>query len=974
MTDYKHTLNLPETDFPMRGNLAKREPETLARWAEMDLYKAIRTARAGCEKFILHDGPPYANGDIHIGHSVNKILKDIIIKSRTLSNMDAPYVPGWDCHGLPIELNVEKQVGKAGDKVNAKEFRQKCREYAQSQVDGQRNDFKRLMVLGDWDKPYLTMDFKFEANIIRTLGRIAGNGHMHKGAKPVNWCMDCGSALAEAEVEYQDKKSVAIDVKFEFVNEHEILNRFTFTDFNQNDYLGRKTSIVIWTTTPWTLPANEAVSVHPGIEYALVHLKESDELLVLAAELVNDAMGRYGIDSDGFDSIAFAKGADFGWVLDGEKVTEPTKVIHPFMPSESSVSNDQNLKEVFVITGLHVTADSGTGSVHTAPMHGADDYTVSNKYGIASKLMLVSDEGFFIESEAMQALELSGLSVADKGNFKVLGILNEKGALLKKLNIKHSYPHCWRHKSPIIFRATPQWFISMQQGGLLEQAMHEVENTVDWRPSWGKARIEAMMGTRPDWCISRQRTWGVPIALFVHKVTGDLHPDTQSLIESVAKKVELEGIDAWFDLDPKELLGDESDQYQKITDTLDVWFDSGVTHAAVLEEHPELHVPADLYLEGSDQHRGWFQSSLLTSVAARGKAPYKTVLTHGFTVDGDGKKMSKSLGNVMSPQSVVNKLGADILRLYVASTDYTSEMTVSDVILNRTADSYRRIRNTLRFLLANINGFDPKTDMLKPEELLPLDSWMVDQAHKLQEEIRHNYDEYQTMNIYQKLHHFCVNELGGFYLDVIKDRQYTTQENSAARRSAQTALYHVAEAMLRWIAPILSFTAEEAWDQMPAPVNGEREESVLLSLWYEGLFASNNQEFDDAFWRRIMTVKTEVNKLLEKARNEKTVGASLSADVILSVDGKLANDLASLGDELRFVTITSSAKVVAFDESLGEQTDLEGLRVSITASEEEKCDRCWHHSEDVGKHKDHESLCGRCVENVDGAGEKRAFA
>ena len=974
MTDYKHTLNLPETDFPMRGNLAKREPETLARWAEMDLYKAIRTARAGCEKFILHDGPPYANGDIHIGHSVNKILKDIIIKSRTLSNMDAPYVPGWDCHGLPIELNVEKQVGKAGDKVNAKEFRQKCREYAQSQVDGQRNDFKRLMVLGDWDKPYLTMDFKFEANIIRTLGRIAGNGHMHKGAKPVNWCMDCGSALAEAEVEYQDKKSVAIDVKFEFVNEHEILNRFTFTDFNQNDYLGRKTSIVIWTTTPWTLPANEAVSVHPGIEYALVHLKESDELLVLAAELVNDAMGRYGIDSDGFDSIAFAKGADFGWVLDGEKVTEPTKVIHPFMPSESSVSNDQNLKEVFVITGLHVTADSGTGSVHTAPMHGADDYTVSNKYGIASKLMLVSDEGFFIESEAMQALELSGLSVADKGNFKVLGILNEKGALLKKLNIKHSYPHCWRHKSPIIFRATPQWFISMQQGGLLEQAMHEVENTVDWRPSWGKARIEAMMGTRPDWCISRQRTWGVPIALFVHKVTGDLHPDTQSLIESVAKKVELEGIDAWFDLDPKELLGDESDQYQKITDTLDVWFDSGVTHAAVLEEHPELHVPADLYLEGSDQHRGWFQSSLLTSVAARGKAPYKTVLTHGFTVDGDGKKMSKSLGNVMSPQSVVNKLGADILRLYVASTDYTSEMTVSDVILNRTADSYRRIRNTLRFLLANINGFDPKTDMLKPEELLPLDSWMVDQAHKLQEEIRHNYDEYQTMNIYQKLHHFCVNELGGFYLDVIKDRQYTTQENSAARRSAQTALYHVAEAMLRWIAPILSFTAEEAWDQMPAPVSGEREESVLLSLWYEGLFASNNQEFDDAFWRRIMTVKTEVNKLLEKARNEKTVGASLSADVILSVDGKLANDLASLGDELRFVTITSSAKVVAFDESLGEQTDLEGLRVSITASEEEKCDRCWHHSEDVGKHKDHESLCGRCVENVDGAGEKRAFA
>ncbi|OUR69327.1 isoleucine--tRNA ligase, partial [Bermanella sp. 47_1433_sub80_T6] len=543
-----------------------------------------------------------------------------------------------------------------------------------------------------------------------------------------------------------------------------------------------------------------------------------------------------------------------------------------------------------------------------------------------------------------------------------------------KVNIKHSYPHCWRHKSPIIFRATPQWFISMSQGGLLEQAMAEVENSVEWRPDWGKARIESMMATRPDWCISRQRTWGVPIALFVHKETGDLHPDTQALIETVAKKVEEQGIDAWFDLEPVELLGDDADKYQKITDTLDVWFDSGVTHAAVLEEHPELHVPADLYLEGSDQHRGWFQSSLLTSVAARGKAPYKTVLTHGFTVDGDGKKMSKSLGNVMSPQSVVNKLGADILRLWVASTDYTSEMTVSDQILNRTADSYRRIRNTMRFLLANINGFDPKKDMLKPEELLPLDAWIVDQANSLQAEIRESYNEYQIMNIYQKLHHFCVNELGGFYLDVIKDRQYTTQKDSAARRSAQTALYHVCEAMLRWISPIMSFTAEEAWEQMPAPAQGEREESVLLALWYEDLFESNNKEFDDAFWRRTMTVKTEVNKLLEKARNEKVVGASLSSEVTLYVGGELAADLNRLGDELRFVLITSSATVKAFDENSGQATDVDGLRVEIKASEHEKCDRCWHHVPDVGTHKEHETLCGRCVENVDGSGEKRAFA
>ena len=968
MTDYKSTLNLPETDFPMRGNLAKREPATLKKWQEMDLYKAIREARAGRNKFILHDGPPYANGNIHIGHSVNKILKDIIIKAQTLSGNDAPYVPGWDCHGLPIELNVEKDIGKAGVNVDAKTFRQKCREYAQTQVDGQREDFKRLMVLGDWDKPYLTMDYKFEANIIRTLGRIAGNGHLHKGEKPVNWCMDCGSALAEAEVEYQDKKSVAIDVKFAFSNTKDLLSKFSI-EKDTSEFESKTASIVIWTTTPWTLPANEAVSVHPSIEYALVYLKEADEILLIAAELVKDAMERYGIAADGFETLGFAKGADFGWVRE-ETDSAPFSVKHPFMPADDGAAE----KFVPVITGLHVTADSGTGSVHTAPFHGADDYIVSNKYGVTSKLMLVSDEGLFVESDALKALELTGLSVADKGNFKVLGILNEKGALQKKVNIKHSYPHCWRHKSPIIFRATPQWFISMNQGGLLEKAMHEVENTVDWRPDWGKARIDSMMNSRPDWCISRQRTWGVPIALFVHKVTGELHPDTQALIETVAKKVEGEGIDAWFDLEAKDLLGDEAAEYQKITDTLDVWFDSGVTHAAVLEEHPELHVPADLYLEGSDQHRGWFQSSLLTSVAARGKAPYKTVLTHGFTVDGEGKKMSKSLGNVMSPQDVVNKLGADILRLWVASTDYTSEMTVSDEILNRTADSYRRIRNTTRFLLANINGFDPKTDMLKAEELLPLDAWIVDQANSLQEEMKTSYSEYQTMNIYQKLHNFCINELGGFYLDVIKDRQYTTKSDSLPRRSAQTALYHVTEAMLRWMAPILSFTAEEAWEFMPAQVEGDREPSVLLSEWYTGLFSAPDDTFNDAYWRRMMAVKTAINKLLEKARNEKTIGASLSAKVTLFVEGDLATDLERLGDELRFVLMTSGAIVEAFDADAGEATDVEGLRVSVTASEDPKCDRCWHHREDVGSHKEHETLCGRCVENVDGEGEKRAFA
>ncbi|WP_396587481.1 isoleucine--tRNA ligase [Bermanella sp. R86510] len=967
MTDYKHTLNLPETDFPMRGNLAKREPETLKKWEDMDLYKAIRNARSGREKFILHDGPPYANGDIHIGHSVNKILKDIIVKAQTLNGKDAPYVPGWDCHGLPIELNVEKQIGKAGDKVDSKTFRQKCREYALTQVDGQRKDFKRLMVLGDWEKPYLTMDYKFEADIIRTLGRIHKNGHMKNGFKPVNWCMDCGSALAEAEVEYQDKKSVSIDVKFEFADTAALLKQFKLNG-NASELAGKRASIVIWTTTPWTIPANEAVSVHPKLEYALVHILESDELIVLASDLVEDAMGRYGIEADGYKVVGFASGANFGWVH-GETQTAPFMVKHPFMPDAKG-----NEKFVPIITGDHVTAESGTGSVHTAPMHGADDYVVSNIFGIKSDAMLVDAEGLFIENDTLKALELSGLSVADKGNFRVLGILNEKGALLKKQNLTHSYPHCWRHKSPIIFRATPQWFISMDQNGLLEQAMHEVNNTVDWRPSWGKARIEAMMGTRPDWCISRQRTWGVPIALFVDKVTGEIHPDTEQLIEQVAKKVEQEGIDAWFDLDPKELLGDSADKYQKVIDTLDVWFDSGVTHAAVLEEHPELHVPADLYLEGSDQHRGWFQSSMLTSVGARGKAPYKTVLTHGFTVDGDGKKMSKSLGNVVSPQDVVNKLGADILRLWVAATDYSGEMTVSDEILKRTADSYRRIRNTTRFLLANISGFKPKQHSVAAKDMLPLDAWIVDQANKLQGEIQHHYNEYQLINIYQKLHHFCVNELGGFYLDVIKDRQYTTKADSIPRRSAQTALYHVLEAMTRWMAPILSFTAEEAWELMPEQVEGKREQSVLLSEWYTGLFASPNTEFDNAYWRRIMDVKSEVNKLLEKARNEKTVGASLGAKVTLFVDGDLANDLQRLGDELRFVLITSTAEVKAYDEAAGEATEVSGLRVSVSASEDEKCDRCWHHRPDVGSNKEHPELCGRCVDNVAGDGEQRAYA
>jgi isoleucyl-tRNA synthetase len=963
-SQYKPTLNLPDTEFPMRGNLAQREPEMLARWETMGLYQKIRAARAGRDKFILHDGPPYANGNIHIGHAVNKILKDVIVKSRTMSGFDAPYVPGWDCHGLPIELKVEELVGKVGDKVSASEFRKHCREYAAKQVDGQRKDFKRLMVLGDWDNPYLTMNFNFEADIIRTLGKIIDKGHLHKGFKPVNWCPDCGSALAEAEVEYQDKKSIAIDVKFAFANSAAILAAFGVA----NDALAEKTvSIVIWTTTPWTLPANEAVSVHPTLEYSLVLLKEQNEILLLATGLVADAMKRYGVAADGFEILATSKGAVFGQLPEQQEA--PFVVHHPFMPTAGTFT-----KTVPVITGEHVTADSGTGAVHTAPMHGADDYVVSAVYGIRSDEMLVDSAGCFISNPALDALELSGLSTADKGNFKVLGILAEKGALLKKANITHSYPHCWRHKSPIIFRATPQWFISMHQAGLLDQAMHEVHNTVEWRPGWGKARIEGMMTDRPDWCISRQRTWGVPIALFVHKDSSELHPRSAELIEQVALKVEEKGIDAWFDLDPRDLLGDEADQYVKVVDTLDVWFDSGVTHTAVCRSREGLAFPADMYLEGSDQHRGWFQSSLLTSVAAYGQAPYKTVLTHGFTVDGQGRKMSKSLGNTVEPQKVLNSLGGDILRWWVADTDYSGEMTVSDEILKRNADAYRRVRNTCRFLLANINGFNPVTDLVPGEQLLPLDAWMVNYTRSLQEKVQGYYLNYDFKGLTKTLMNFCVAELGGFYLDVIKDRQYTCKTDGLPRRSAQTALFHVLEAMARWIAPVLSFTAEEIWDNLP----GERQESVFLAEWYSGFPVVADTGFSNAYWQNIMKVKEAVNGELEKARTDKSadkaIGASLGADVMLYAQPELKADLEKLGNELRFVLLTSAATLADFSDDSGHATELKTLRVGVAPSAHEKCERCWHHSADVGTNEQHPTLCGRCVENVEGDGEVRHYA
>ncbi|MEJ2566399.1 MAG: isoleucine--tRNA ligase [Gammaproteobacteria bacterium] len=944
MADYKSTLNLPQTGFPMKANLANREPEMLKAWQDMGLYRRLRQARQGAPKFILHDGPPYANGEIHIGHTVNKVLKDIIVKARSMDGKDAPYVPGWDCHGLPIELQVEKKVGKAGVKVDAQTFRQACRRYAAEQVAKQREGFIRLGVLGDWERPYLTMDYRFEADIVRALGRLIANGHLHKGSKPVHWCTDCGSALAEAEVEYEDKTSPAIDVRFAVQEEQALLARCE----HPGEHAGHgPVSVPIWTTTPWTLPANHGVAVNPDLEYVVV--QAGGERLLLAEALMKPAMGRYGIED--YRVVATCFGRDL----------EGLKLQHPFYG-----------REVSVILGDHVTTESGTGAVHTAPGHGQEDYAVGVRYGLPVDNP-VGGDGVFLPGT-----EFFGGEHVFKANDHVIEVLKAKGALIHEETVHHSYPHCWRHKTPIIFRATPQWFISMGQQGLRDAALAAIRD-VTWMPEWGQARIEGMVKNRPDWCISRQRTWGVPITLFVHKKNGKLHPRTAELLEAAAARIEESGIDAWFELDPVELLGDEAGDYDKVGDTLDVWFDSGVTHACVLEQRAELGgVPADLYLEGSDQHRGWFQSSLLTAVGMRGAAPYRAVLTHGFTVDAQGRKMSKSLGNVVAPQKVVNSLGADILRLWVAATDYRGEMSVSDEILKRTADAYRRLRNTARFLLANLNGFDPAQHIVPATEMLELDRWAVERARRLQQQVVKAYDSYEFHQIYQRVHNFCVVDMGGIYLDVIKDRQYTMQADSVGRRSAQTAMYHIVDAMARWLAPILSFTAEEIWKYIP----GRRGDSVFLETWYDLPAVYGTDSKADAglsFWDQVIAVREYVKKELENLRIAGGIGGSLDAEVELYCGRELHDQLVRLGDELRFVLITSEARVhgttVVPDEAVhftlpsGDE-----FWVAVAPSEHPKCVRCWHHRADVGRDAEHPELCGRCVDNVAGIGELRRFA
>ena len=933
MTDYKKTLNLLDTPFPMRGNLASREPAMLAAWQEKNLYQKIRNTSKGRPLFILHDGPPYANGDIHIGHAVNKILKDIIIKSKTLAGFDAPYVPGWDCHGLPIEHQIEKKHGKH---LPADKVRELCRAFANEQVERQKKDFIRLGVLGDWDHPYLTMNFNIEAGIVRALGKIYQNGYLYQGQKPVNWCIDCGSALAEAEVEYEDKTSPAIDVGFEVQSSaHPLLEQAFGVDLPTN----AQVYAVIWTTTPWTLPANQAVSVHPDFDYALI---QSDRgLLILAKELNEACLERYHLAGQ---TLATCKG----------QALEHMPLQHPF-----------EVRPVNIICGKHVTLEAGTGLVHTAPAHGLDDYVVGQKYNLPSESP-VDGNGKFLDSTPL----VGGLSVW-KANETVIDTLKTSNHLFCLKKIDHSYPHCWRHKTPIIFRATPQWFIGMnhnrsngttdQKKTLRELAMQAVEST-SFYPAWGRARLEAMIKNRPDWCVSRQRNWGVPMTFFVHKDTHAPHPRSFELLEQVAQRIEQQGIEAWFALDAAELLDAEASDYQKLTDTLDVWFDSGTTHDTVVKADAQMRLPVDLYLEGSDQHRGWFQSSLLTGCAINGRAPYEALLTHGFVVDGNGHKMSKSKGNVIAPQKVMDTSGADILRLWVASTDYSGELSISEEILKRVVESYRRIRNTLRFLLTNLMDFNPQSDMVEVAQCLEIDRYMLALTDAFQHDLTQCYDRYEFHQVVHKLHNFCSEDLGGFYLDILKDRLYTAAKAGLPRRSAQTALHHIAHSLVRLFAPILSFTADEVW----AHLTGDGDDSVLLHTWHAFPTQPDDQALQQR-WSTIRAIRSLVLKKLEDSRAQAEIGSSLAATVEIRANKEDFTVLNGLGNDLRFVLIVSEVRVI-------EVSTPEQQGISVSPSRYEKCERCWHYRNEVGQHPEHPTLCERCITNLYGAGETRHCA
>jgi isoleucyl-tRNA synthetase len=943
----KYPVNMTETAFPMRGDLAKREPQWVKQWQEKKLYERIRKASENRPKFILHDGPPYANGDIHIGHAVNKVLKDMIVKARNMAGFDAQYVPGWDCHGMPIEIQIEKLYGK---NLPVAEVQSKARAYASEQIERQKADFIRLGVLGEWDNPYQTMNFSNEADELRALGTILEKGYVYRGLKPVNWCFDCGSALAEAEVEYQDKRDPSIDVGFPFAEPEKIAAAFGLAALPA----GRGYA-VIWTTTPWTIPSNQALNVHPEVDYALVQSERNGAplLLILAADLVEACLARFGLQGK---IIATCKG----------EALDLIKFHHPLAAADAAYDR---LSPVYL--GDYVTVDNGTGIVHSAPAYGIEDFISCKRHGMPDEDIIspVMGDGRFAPS-----LPLFGGMTIWEASKPICAALEQAGALFKLEMFDHSYMHCWRHKTPIIYRATSQWFASMDDtpsaGGksLRETALQAIDETAFF-PAWGKARLHGMIANRPDWTLSRQRQWGVPMAFFVHKETGELHPRTPELIEQVALRIERHGIEAWQALDPRELLGAEAEMYEKNRDTLDVWFDSGSTHQTVLRgsHRAQLAFPADLYLEGSDQHRGWFHSSLLTSAMLNGCAPYKALLTHGFVVDGEGKKMSKSKGNVVAPQKVSDSLGAEILRLWVASTDYSGELSISDEILKRVVEAYRRIRNTLRFLLANTSDFNAASDAVAVADMLEIDRYAIAGMARLQDEILAHYEAYEFHPVVSKLQMYCSEDLGGFYLDILKDRLYTTAVASHARRSAQTAIWHITQSLLRLIAPMLSFTAEEAWAAFADAQAFAASDETIFTQTYYTLPTVDGAPQLLAKYGTLREVRAEVTRELEEVRGAGGIGSSLQAEVALKAHGGRYEALSGLADDLKFVLITSAATVSEV-ATAGEES------VTVTPSAYRKCERCWHYRADVGATAEHPGLCGRCVSNLFGAGEKRSFA
>ena len=946
MTNYKDTINLPRTKFPMRANLAKREPDMLEFWNNINLYQKMREVGKGRPKYVLHDGPPYANGALHIGHAVNKILKDVIVKSKSMAGFDSPYVPGWDCHGLPIEHEVEKVLGRSAYRDDPQAFRKACRQFATEQIDVQRKGFIRMGVVGDWFNPYLTMNFQTEADTVRALARIIENGHMMHDLMTVYWCTDCASALAEAEIEYFDKESKAVDVR-----QHEARQGSIFTAFELDPKEQQGTaSAVIWTTTPWTLPANRAIAVHAELDYALVEWQRNGitEYVVLAESLVESCTTRYKVGD--YRKIGRRVGSD----LVGLEFHHPMEGANRLVP---------------MIVSEHVTLDAGTGLVHTAPGHGHEDFALGKLHSLEI-YNPVGPTGVFDADTHL----VGGMHV-DPAADVIIEDLGVRDVLLDSDVITHSYAHCWRHKTtPILYRATPQWFISMERENLRRSALEAIAG-VQWIPGWGEDRIDGMVRNRPDWCLSRQRVWGSPLTLFVHKETGELHPDTLAIMELAARKIEVGGIDAWFDAEDDEFLGDEADEYEKVTDVLDVWFDSGATHYSVLNHRDELTNPAGMYLEGSDQHRGWFQSSLLVSVAVTGGAPYESVLTHGFTVDGQGRKMSKSVGNVIDPQEVIDTLGADVLRLWVCATQYESEMRIDSEILTGTSDTYRRIRNTMRFMLGNLEDFEI-SDVLEWDEMLALDRWALVTAKSLQDEIVQSYDNFKFHVICQKLQQFCVVQLGGFYLDIIKDRLYTMPRSSRGRRSAQTAMLHITESFVRMLAPVLSFTAEEIWQHMP----GSRHESVMLTGWYDG-WPGEVDQFDASDmenWNRVVQIRDEINRLLEQHRADGEIGSTLDAEVTIYTDDEhWLRPLNQLGDELKFVMITSQAEVASAQDQANNAVQPEKIPeilLNVRKSRHSKCVRCWHQIAEVGSDPKHPEICVRCVTNLHEPGEQRQFA